>query len=35
VTSFPAKRLKLQDRGILQEVMWADAVIFDPQKVID
>ncbi|MFQ5825015.1 MAG: amidohydrolase family protein [bacterium] len=35
MTSLPAQRLKLQDRGILKEKMWADVVVFDPQTVSD
>lgn len=32
-TSFPAQRLGLTDRGQIKEGMWADIVIFDPDKV--
>ena len=35
MTSFPAQRLGLQDRGLVREGNWADLVIFDPDKVID
>jgi N-acyl-D-amino-acid deacylase len=35
ITSFPAQRLGLQDRGILRENMWADMVIFDPMTLED
>jgi N-acyl-D-amino-acid deacylase len=35
MTSFPAQRLGLHDRGLLAENMWADVVIFDPDTVID
>lgn len=35
MTSLPANRLELQDRGVLKEQMWADVVIFDPQMVLD
>ena len=35
MTSLPAKRLGLKDRGVLKKGMWADIVIFDSQKVID
>ncbi len=35
MTSLPAQRLRLQDRGILREGLWADIVVFDPQTVID
>jgi N-acyl-D-amino-acid deacylase len=32
-TSLPAWRMGLRDRGILLPGMWADIVLFDPQKV--
>jgi len=35
MTSFPAQKFGLQDRGILREGMYADCVIFDPEKVMD
>ncbi len=35
MTSFPAQRLGLQDRGLVREGNWADLVIFDPDKVVD
>jgi N-acyl-D-amino-acid deacylase len=35
MTSFPAQRLGLRDRGMLREGMWADIVIFDSERVID
>ena len=35
MTSLPAQRLGLQDRGLIREGNWADMVIFDPDKVID
>ena len=35
MTSFPARRLGLQDRGQIKEGMVADLVIFDPEKIID
>ena len=35
MTSFPAQRLGLMDRGLLRPGMWADIVIFDPMKIID
>jgi N-acyl-D-aspartate/D-glutamate deacylase len=35
MTSFPAQRLGLTDRGLLKPGMWADIVIFDPEQVID
>ena len=35
MTSLPAMRLGLQDRGILREGMKADLVLFDANTVID
>ncbi len=35
MTSFPAQRLRLQDRGLVLEGNWADIVIFNPDKIID
>ena len=35
MTSFPAQKLGLKDRGLIKEGMWADITIFDPQKIID
>ncbi|HWE25523.1 MAG TPA: D-aminoacylase [Myxococcales bacterium] len=35
MTSLPARRMRLADRGILRPGMAADLVVFDPQKVID
>lgn len=35
MTSLPAQRLGINDRGTLREGMYADMVIFDPQKAID
>jgi N-acyl-D-amino-acid deacylase len=35
MTSFPAQRLGLQDRGLLREGMAADITIFDPDRIID
>ena len=35
MTTLPAQRLNLQDRGALKEGMWADIVLFDPETVID
>jgi N-acyl-D-amino-acid deacylase len=31
----PAQRMRLSDRGVLKQGMWADVVIFDPEKVRD
>ena len=35
MTSFPAQRLGLFDRGILKRNSWADIVIFDKMKIMD
>ena len=35
MTSFPAQKLGLRDRGLLREGFWADMVIFDPARVKD
>ena len=35
VTSMPAGKLGLADRGLVKEGFWADIVVFDPDKVID
>jgi N-acyl-D-aspartate/D-glutamate deacylase len=35
MTSFPAQMLRLRDRGLLREGMWADIVIFDPETIED
>ena len=35
MTSLPAMRLGLQDRGILKEGMRADLVLFDADAVVD
>lgn len=35
MTSLPAARLGLRDRGTLREGNWADIVIFDPDRIID
>ncbi len=35
MTSMPAQKLGLTDRGIINIGYWADIVIFDPNKVID
>ena len=35
MTSLPAARLKLFDRGLIRPGMKADIVVFDPQKVTD
>ena len=35
MTSFPANKLGLSDRGLLREGMIADIVIFNPTRVVD
>jgi len=34
-TALPAQRMRLTDRGVLKQGMWADVVIFDPSTVRD
>jgi N-acyl-D-amino-acid deacylase len=34
-TALPAQRMRLTDRGVLKQGMWADVVVFDPQKITD
>jgi N-acyl-D-amino-acid deacylase len=35
MTSFPAQRLGLRDRGVLREGAWADIVVFDLERIHD
>jgi len=35
MTSFPARRLGLFDRGVLQPGAWADIVVFDLDRIRD
>ncbi len=35
MTSAVARRLSIQDRGLLQEGLYADIAVFDPATVID
>ena len=35
MTALPAQRMRLADRGVLKQGMWADVVIFDPGKIRD
>lgn len=34
-TALPAQRMRLSDRGVLKEGMWADIVVFDPARIRD
>jgi dihydroorotase/N-acyl-D-amino-acid deacylase len=34
-TALPAQRMRLTDRGVLKQDMWADVVIFDPATIRD
>ena len=34
-SALPAQRMRLVDRGVLKQGMWADVVIFDPEKIHD
>jgi N-acyl-D-amino-acid deacylase len=33
VTSYPAQRIRIWDRGVLRKGMWADIVVFDKDKI--
>jgi len=34
-SALPAQRMRLSDRGVLKEGMWADVVVFDPASIKD
>jgi N-acyl-D-aspartate/D-glutamate deacylase len=34
-TSLPAGRMRLSDRGVLKQGMWADVVVFNPDTITD
>jgi N-acyl-D-aspartate/D-glutamate deacylase len=31
----PAQKIRLKDRGLLREKLWADITVFNPETVID
>lgn len=35
MTLLPAQKLKLKDRGLISEGIWADIVVFNPETVVD
>ena len=35
MTALPAQRMRLTDRGVLKSGMWADLVVFDPERLTD
>ena len=35
MTSWPATRMRIADRGLIREGMWADAVVFDYERIQD
>jgi N-acyl-D-amino-acid deacylase len=34
-SALPAQRMRLTDRGVLKQGMWADVVVFDPEQIRD
>ena len=35
MSALPAQKMRLADRGVLKTGMWADLVVFDPEKITD
>ena len=35
MTALPASKIGIFDRGVLKKGLWADIVIFDPEKIAD
>jgi N-acyl-D-amino-acid deacylase len=35
MTSFPAQKLGLKDRGLVRKGMWADVAVFSPERIAD
>jgi dihydroorotase/N-acyl-D-amino-acid deacylase len=35
MTALPAQKMRLADRGVLKAGMWADIVVFDPDRITD
>lgn len=35
LSALPAQKLRLADRGVLKQGMWADVVVFDPDRITD
>jgi dihydroorotase/N-acyl-D-amino-acid deacylase len=35
MTALPAQKLRLTDRGVLKTALWADVVVFDPDRLTD
>jgi N-acyl-D-amino-acid deacylase len=35
MTALPAQKMRLADRGVLKVGMWADVVVFDPDRITD
>jgi N-acyl-D-aspartate/D-glutamate deacylase len=35
MTALPAQKMRLADRGVLKAGMWADLVVFDPERIAD